>query len=81
MNNIKKEDLIENEIYIMKNNVSVYIFELKKNIESCFNIYQNASFKQLFKDGNFNRPNYVYEKAKNEEKHWLKTCIKLDKFV
>jgi hypothetical protein len=78
---IKKEDLIENEIYTTESNSLVYIFKLEKDIENCFNVYQNGSFKKLFKYGNFSKDSYVFRKAKAEKKHWLETCIKLDKYV
>lgn len=84
---MNKNELKEGEIYKvkLKNNVSLtysvsltYIMKATKDLKNVKNI---PSYNSFMKEGDFNNDNNIFEIATPEQKHWLNTCIKQDKFV
>lgn len=78
MKQLQKSDLINGEIYKANNHIGSYIFKATNDLRNIINI---SSSKMLFKDGNVNVKSLIFLEATPEEKHWLETCIKEDKFV
>ena len=79
MEYIKKEELVEGEIYKISFNSLEYISKMTENLYNCINIRVGNNI--LYKSGNFNNSELLFSQATPEEKHWLNTCIKLDKFI
>lgn len=78
MEYIKKEDLIENEIYKASNESLTFIMKATKDLNDVINI---PSYNEFMKSGNFNGRYLTFINATPEEKYWLNECIKLDKFT
>lgn len=78
MEYIKKEKLIEGQIYKASNESLTFIMKATKDLNNVVNI---PSYNELMKNGNFNGSYLTFINATPEEKHWLNTCIKLDKFI
>ena len=78
MEYIKTEELIIGEIYKADNGSLTYIMKATKDLENVKNIPKYCDF---MKHGCFNRSYLTFTNATSEEKHWLNTCIKLDKFI
>ena len=82
MKQLQKSDLKNGEIYICiipRINIK-YLIEKTENL-MCNNIEISTSKNKLFYGGNFNGSNNQFFEATPEEKHWLETCIKENKFV
>ena len=83
MKQLQKSDLKEGKIYIAqykeRNYQRKYIVKITNNMCNCFNIYTNVGM--LYRNGIFVNVNLYYCEATPEEKHWLETCIKANKFV
>lgn len=77
MEYIKKEDLIEGEIYnsTLYNHIFKYMDKLGDRNINC----ANNHFGKYTATVGIGLDNII--NATNEEKHWLETCIKLDKFI
>lgn len=79
MKTIKKEDLIENEIYVHKNG-NIVKYKYLSDFGKVCGEYVGES-KNIF---NNNGGNFVIKKlqlATPQEKHWLNSCITADKFI
>lgn len=86
MEYIKKEELIEGEIY--KCNTQIYgdyIMKAVGNLKNCCNsisLNSNEYNKKSTFGINSNIQNaFQYKLTTSEEKHWLNTCITADKFI
>ena len=78
MEYIKKEELIEGEIYKVYNGSLTYIMKATKDLENVKNIPEYCEF---MKQGCFNGSYLTFTNATPEEKHWLNEAIRLDKFI
>lgn len=78
MEYIKKEELIEGEIYKADNGSLTYIMKATKDLENVKNIPEYCEF---MKHGCFNGSDLTFTNATPEEKHWLNCCITADKFI
>jgi len=80
MKELKKEDLIEGEIYFRKNNNTESLFIFQKNKQNCVKYCLFITENNLKKTWSL----IYYDNlrlATPEEKHWLETCIQQDKYV
>lgn len=78
---MNKNELKIGEIYKvkLKNSMSLtYVMKATKDLKNVKNI---PSYNSFMKEGDFNNDNNIFEIATPEEKHWLNTCIKQDKFI
>ena len=78
MEYIKKEELIEGEIYKADNGSLTYIMKATKDLENVKNIPEYCEF---MKQGCFNGSYLTFTNATPEEKQWLNCCITADKFI
>jgi len=76
MEYIKKEELIEGEIYVFDNKFINKIQNGHLNIKCWISI----PGEYFYKKSSNNQTNNIIN-ATSEEKHWLNTCIKQDKFI
>ena len=92
MEYIKKEELKDGEIYYVSTTYGFWMIGLvtKSNNgdNSCDSFRGNATYidkkeEELIKDSSwcYEAFDRTYRLATSEEKHWLNTCIKLDKFI
>jgi hypothetical protein len=80
MKEIKKEDLKDGEVYVAINSQNNrYVFKKTNNLKKCYNISHYNIFH--VKTGNFNTIIKTFLETTPEEKHWLETCIKANKFI
>lgn len=80
MEYIKKEELIIGKIYNCANIYgSKYIVKIPNDLYNSTNI--NKDVPRLYKMGNFTTETLQWSLATSEEKHWLESCVKLDKFI
>jgi len=85
MEYIKKEDLIEGEIYKIFNiNIDKYVY-FKQNYTTNTQIHHLgfiSDYNQYYvKEGYHELLNPNFEITTSEEKHWLNSCIIADKFI
>lgn len=78
MEYIKKEELIEGEIYKANNESLTFIIKATKDLNNVINI---PSYNEFMKSGNFNGSYLTFTNATPEEKHWLNTCIEKNRFI
>jgi hypothetical protein len=78
MKKLKREDLVEGEIYKASNTCLTFIIKATKNLKNVINI---PSYNAFMKSGNFNAPYLTFTNATPEEKHWLEACIAANSFI
>ncbi len=84
MEYIKKEDLIEGEIYTNKDSGNIVKYQFLDNENRICGKFIGGN-KNMFQSNLQDHPGRFViinlKSSTSEEKHWLETCIKLDKFI